>query len=187
MNSSSDQRDATEATEFPAEAGATPELVALLYEQLHGMAARQLRREAPGHTLSATALVHEAWLRLEDQSRQQWNTRAHFLAMAATMMRRVLVNHALAKQADKRAAQLVTLSEAESVSSATGAPELLRVHEALRAFEAVDARAAKVVELRFFGGLELDEIAQLLQTSLSTVKRDWALARAWLHRELSAV
>jgi len=169
----------------PIDNASTPELVALLYEQLHSMAARQLRREAAGHTLSATALVHEAWLRLEDQSRQHWENRSHFLAMASTMMRRVLVNHALAKQADKRAALLVTLSEAESVMSSDVTPELLRVHEALLAFEAVDPRAARVVELRFFGGLELEEIAALMKASLSTVKRDWALARAWLHRELS--
>lgn len=156
-----------------------------LYDDLHRCAAAQMRRELPHHTLSATALVHEAWLRLTEQTRTEWQSRSHFLGVAALMMRRVLVNHALAKQAAKREAALVSLTLAEAQQVTAGADaDVLRVHEALLAYEQLDARAARVVELKFFGGLELDEIAATLGLSRSTVKRDWALARAWLHREL---
>ncbi len=157
-----------------------------LYDDLHRCAAAQMRRELPGHTLSATALTHEAWLRLNEQTRTEWQSRSHFLGVAALMMRRILVNHALAKQAAKREAALVslTLTEAQQVAAGMDA-DVLRVHEALLAFEQQDARAARIVELKFFGGLELEEIAEALQLSRTTVKRDWALARAWLHRELS--
>jgi RNA polymerase sigma factor (TIGR02999 family) len=155
-----------------------------LYEELRRGASAQLRKEAAGHTLSATALTHEAWFRMAEQTRTHWQSRSHFLGMAAIMMRRILVNHALARRADKRDVPLVslTLTEAQQVSGLDA--DLVRVHEALLAFEPVDARAARVVELKFFGGLEHDEIAQVLGISLATVKRDWALARAWLHREL---
>lgn len=165
---------------------APPALDDSLYVELHRCAAAQMRKEHAGHTLSATALTHEAWLRMAEQTRTEWQSRSHFLGVAALMMRRVLVNHALAKQAAKRDAALVplTLTEAQQVAAGVDA-DVLRVHEALLAFEQQDARAAKVVELKFFGGLELDEIADVLDLSRATVKRDWALARAWLHRELS--
>lgn len=157
-----------------------------LYDELHRCAAAQMRRESAGHTLSATALTHEAWMRMADQTRTEWQSRSHFLGVAALMMRRILINHAMAKQAAKREAALVslTLTEAQQVAAGIDA-DVLRVHEALLAFEQQDARAAKVVELKFFGGLELEEIADVLQLSRTTVKRDWALARAWLHRELA--
>lgn len=169
-------------------AAAVNELFTLLYDELKRGARAQMRKEYAGHTLSATALTHEAWERLAAQTRTQWQNRAHFLGMAALMMRRILVNHAVAKQALKRDVPLVslTLTEAQQVAAAGESPELLRVHEALLAFEQVDARAAQVVELKFFGGLEIEEIAELLALSPATVKRDWALARAWLHRELQA-
>lgn len=158
-----------------------------LYEELHRCARAQMRQEHPGHTLSATALAHEAWLRLAQQTRTEWQSRSHFLGVAALMMRRILVNHALAKRASKRDAALVSLTLTEAGQIAEGPDtDVLRVHEALLAFEQQDARAARVVELKFFGGLELDEIAEVLGMSRATVKRDWALARAWLHRELSA-
>ena len=145
----------------------------------------ELKRSA--RALSATALTHEAWFRLTEQTRTQWQSRGHFMGMASIMMRRILVNHAVAKQALKREAALVslTLAEAEQVAGGPGA-EVVRVHDALLAFETVDARAARVVELKFFGGLENEEIAEVMGLSLATVKRDWALARAWLHRELQA-
>jgi RNA polymerase sigma factor (TIGR02999 family) len=171
--------------------GASPQassaLFELLYEELRRVARSHLRRESPGHTLSATSLAHEAWFRMAEQTRTQWHNRQHFLAVASTMMRRILVNHEMARRASKRDAELVavTLSGLEQL----GMPpdrDLVAVHEALLAFEAVDARAAKVVELRFFGGLENEEVAEALGISLATVKRDWALARAWLHRELQA-
>jgi RNA polymerase sigma factor (TIGR02999 family) len=144
------------------------------------MARNHLRRENPGHTLSATGLAHEAWFRMAEQTRTQWRNRNHFLAVASTMMRRILVNHELARRADKRDVELVpvTLSGLEQIGAAPDR-DLVAVHEALLAFEEVDKRAAKVVELRFFGGLENDEVALALDVSLATVKRDW------LHRELA--
>ncbi len=164
---------------------AVDQLFAALYSELKRQAVSQMRKESAGHTLSATALTHEAWFRLSEQTRTRWQSRSHFLGMASIMMRRILVNHAVARQAAKRDALLVplTLSEAAQVAGGDGA-EVVKVHDALLALEAVDARAAKVVELKFFGGLEVEEIAQVLGVGSATVKRDWALARAWLHREL---
>ena len=160
-------------------------LFALLYSDLRRLARGHMRRENPAHTLSATALTHEAWFRLAEQTRTQWKNRNHFMAVASTMMRRILVNHALARRAAKRDVDLVmvTLSGMELLGAAPDR-DLVAVHDALLAFEPIDARAAKVVELRFFGGLENEEIADALGVSLATVKRDWTLARAWLHREL---
>ena len=160
-------------------------LFALLYDELRRMARGHMRREGSEHTLSATGLAHEAWFRMAAQNRTQWRNRSHFLAVASTMMRRILVNHELARRAAKRDAELVavTLSGLEQLGAAPDR-DLVAVHEALLALEPVDARAAKVVELRFFGGLDNDEIADALGVSLATVKRDWVLARAWLHREL---
>lgn len=168
----------------------TPEagerLFTLLYDELRRMARQHLRRENPGHTLSATALAHEAWFRMAGQTRTQWKNRSHFLAVCSTMMRRILVNHELARRAAKRDAELVpvTLSGLAQLAASEDR-DLVAVHEALLAFEAVDPRAAKVVELRFFGGLEHEEVAEALAVSAATVKRDWAIARAWLHRALS--
>ena len=158
-----------------------------LYEDLRRMARQYMRKEAAGHTLSATALTHEAWFRMAEQTRTHWRNRAHFLAVASTMMRRILVNHELARRADKRDADLISLSlDGLDALALPSDRDVLAVHEALLAFEAVDTRAAKVVELRFFGGLEIEEIAEVLGISPATVKRDWTLARAWLHRELMA-
>lgn len=157
-----------------------------LYDELRRLARSHLRREDPGHTLSATGLAHEAWFRMAGQDRTEWKNRAHFLAVASTMMRRILVNHELARRAAKRDAERVLLTGEEL--AAIGLPpdrDLVAVHDALAAFERVDERAARVVELRFFGGLENEEVAEVLGISLATVKRDWALARAWLARELA--
>jgi RNA polymerase sigma factor (TIGR02999 family) len=164
---------------------ANSELFALLYDELHRIARNHMHREDMGHTLSATALAHEAWFRMAEQTRTQWTSRGHFLAVSSTMMRRILVNHAVAKSANKRDAALVSLdlTEAQQIGMDVSA-DVVAVHDALTAFEAVDMRAAKVVELKFFGGLENEEVAEVLNLSLATVKRDWALARAWLHREL---
>lgn len=168
------------------DSAAASRLFELLYDELRRLARSHIRREDPGHTLSATGLAHEAWFRMAEQNRTQWKNRGHFLAVASTMMRRILVNHELARRAAKRDAELVavTLSGLENIGHAPDA-DLVRVHEALLAFEPVDPRAAKVVELRFFGGLENEEVAEALGISLATVKRDWAVARAWLHRALS--
>jgi RNA polymerase sigma factor (TIGR02999 family) len=173
--------------EPPAAASGDDDRFAWLYAELRRVARAHMRHEDPGHTLSATALTHEAWFRMNGQTRTQWASRGHFLAVASTMMRRILVNHALARRAAKRDAALrtpLTLGELAALGTETPA-DVLAVHEALAAFEAVDARAAKVVELKFFGGLEHDEIAQALAISPATVKRDWAVARAWLHRALA--
>jgi RNA polymerase sigma factor (TIGR02999 family) len=183
--------DESEVTQWLRQLGeanpqASSKLFELLYDELRRLARSHLRRENPGHTLSATGLAHEAWFRMAEQSRTQWQNRGHFMAVASTMMRRILVNHELARRAAKRDAELVpvTLSGLEQIGVAPDR-DVVAVHEALLAFEAVDARAAKVVELRFFGGLENDEVAEALAISLATVKRDWTVARAWLHRELS--
>jgi RNA polymerase sigma factor (TIGR02999 family) len=172
----------------PAEAAdASEQLFVVLYDELRRIARAHMRKEASDHTLSATALAHEAYFRLADQQAARWKNRAHFLAVASTMMRRILVNHALAHRAAKRDAQLVGLTLAEVDQVGLDAQrDLIAVHDALLAFEALDPRAAKVVELRFFGGMEIEEIAQALELSPATVKRDWALARAWLHRELGS-
>jgi RNA polymerase sigma factor (TIGR02999 family) len=185
-----DTSDPSDVTQWLSQlGGADPavgtRLFELLYDELRRMARGHLRKENPGHTLSATGLAHEAWFRMAEQTRTQWKNRSHFLAVASTMMRRILVNHELARRAAKRDADLVPLTQTSLAQ--LGMPpdrDIVAVHEALLAFEAIDARAAKVVELRFFGGLENDEVAQALDISLATVKRDWAVARAWLHREL---
>jgi len=189
---SADTSDPSEVTQWLSQLGAADPAVGtrlfeLLYDELRRMARGHLRKENPGHTLSATALAHEAWFRMAEQTRTQWKNRSHFLAVASTMMRRILVNHELARRAQKRDAELVpvTLSGLEQLSNAPDR-DVVAVHEALLAFETVDARAAKVVELRFFGGLENEEIAEAMGLSLATVKRDWTLARAWLQRALSS-
>jgi RNA polymerase sigma factor (TIGR02999 family) len=167
------------------QAGAAQQVFTLLYSELHRLARVHMRREAPGHTLSPTGLVHEAWFRLSEQNRTQWRNRTHFMAVASTMMRRILVDHALAARAAKRDAQLEPISTTLLDRHGDGLDhDVVAVHDALLALEAHDARAAKVVELKFFGGLEIEEIAQVLDVSAATVKRDWVLARAWLRREL---
>jgi RNA polymerase sigma-70 factor, ECF subfamily len=164
---------------------ATEQVYTLLYTELHRIARNHMRREHEAHTLGATALVSEVWLRLAGQTRTAWQHRGHFLAVASTMMRRILVDHALARRALKRAAALEPLSTTVAEQQAPALDrDVVAVHDALLALEVHDARAAKVVELRFFGGLELTEVAEALAVSEATVKRDWALARAWLRREL---
>lgn len=166
---------------------ASRQLFEWLYDEVRRVARGHMRHERGDHTLSATALAHEAWFRMAGQGRTRWRNRGHFLAVAATLMRRILVNHEAARRADKREAEQVplTLQMADMLGDAP-TPDVLALHEALLAFEARDPRAARVVELRFFGGLEHEEIADTLGVSVPTVKRDWAFARAWLRRELQA-
>ena len=165
----------------------TGRLFPLLYQELKRAARRQLARERGGHTLQTTALVHEAYLRLVDQRRAEWREREHFLAVAAIAMRRVLVDYARARAADKRAHERLTLSAgAEEPGEADSAFDLLDLDLALDRLARDYPRPARVVELRFFGGLETAEIARLLAVGERTVKRDWAFARAWLLRELAA-
>lgn len=177
------------ATDWLVQLGTHPEaaeqVYKLLYSELHRLARNHMRREPVGHTLGATALVSEAWLRLSEQTRARWNDRGHFMAVASTMMRRILVDHALAKRAAKRDADLEPISTTLLDRQGNVLDrDIVAVHDALLALEAQDKRAAKVVELKFFGGLEIEEIAQVLDVSAATVKRDWTVARAWLRREL---
>ena len=146
-----------------------------------------MRREDAGHTLQATALVHEAYLRLIDQRRVVWQNRAQFLGVAAQVMRRILVDHARAVQAEKRGGQqfAVSLTEAEGFGASPDL-DVLRVNEALERLAALDEQQARIVELRFFGGLTIEEAAEAMRVSHATVERDWKMARAWLRRELDA-
>jgi RNA polymerase sigma factor (TIGR02999 family) len=157
-----------------------------MYGELKAMAAAQLRQERSDHTLNPTALVHEAFLKLVDQRGNTWQNRSHFMAVAAQAMRRVLVDHARRRVARKRGRQhLVTLDPDLASPGAGSSAEVLAVDEALDRLATVDARQAHLVELRYFVGLSIEETAEVLGVSPATVKRDWALARAWLHRELA--
>jgi RNA polymerase sigma factor (TIGR02999 family) len=164
-------------------------LLPAIYEELHRQAARAMRREAEEHTLQATALVHEAYLRLVDQRRAEWQNRAQFFGVAAQIMRRILVDHARAQHATKRggAMQQITLGDAHQVSATDGdnALDVLALHDALERLAEIDPDQARVVELRYFGGMNIEETAEALGISPATVKREWAVARAWLRRELS--
>jgi RNA polymerase sigma-70 factor (ECF subfamily) len=165
---------------------ALDELFPLVYDELRQMARRQMRRERPGHTLRTTALVNDAYLRLVDQREVRWQNRAHFFAIAAQMMRRILVDHARAKRYEKRGggAAHVPLEEAAVLAQGKEA-EIIALDEALVALAEIDPRRARVVELRYFGGLSNEEIAEVLKVSSNTVTRDWNMARAWLYQELS--
>jgi RNA polymerase sigma factor (TIGR02999 family) len=160
-------------------------LLPLVYGELRQLAGRYMKGERSGHTLQATALVNEVYLRLIDVQRVRWQNRAHFFAMAARLMRRILVEAARARDARKRGAgtPIVSLDEALVVPIEPGS-ELVALDDALTALAAVDSRKSRVVEMRFFGGLNLDETAEALQVSRDTVKRDWKMAKLWLLREL---
>lgn len=159
-------------------------LIPLVEHELHRIASRYMRREGPEHTLQTTALVNEAYLRLVNQ-KVRWQNRAHFYAIAATIMRRILLNHARDRQRLKRGghAVQVSLSEVAGISDEMSA-ELLALDEALTKYAAVDARKSRVVELRHFAGLSFEEIAEVLGVSANTARRDWDMARAWLLREI---
>ncbi len=161
-------------------------LTPLVYDELHRLAGCYMRREPGGQTLQTTALVHEAYLRLVDQTRVRWQNRAHFFAIAAQMMRRILVDHARSRHYAKRGggARPVSLDAAPPIS-AERAGELVELDDALASLARIDPRKARVVELRFFGGLSVEETAELLGVSPNTVMRDWNMARAWLYREIT--
>ena len=165
---------------------AQEELLAAVYDELRKLARSYLRRERSDHTLQATALVHEAYLRLIDQRQVTWQNRAHFFGIAAQMMRRILVNHAVAKQTDKRGGMQQKLSLDEALDYAEEqAVDLLALDDALKELATLDAQQSRVVELRFFGGLSIEETAEVLNISPATVKREWATAKLWLHRQIS--
>jgi RNA polymerase sigma factor (TIGR02999 family) len=163
-------------------------LVSLVYDELHALAHRKLTFEQPGHTLQTTALVHEAYLKLVDQTRVDWQNRTHFFAVAALAMRRILVNHAEGRRAAKRGGAVVPLELAEAQAAPSAAPDdrILALDEALTRLAQFNERGARVVEYRFFGGLGYDEIATIMGLSAITVRRAWETARAWLKRELEA-
>lgn len=161
------------------------EMLPLVYDELYQLAHRKLVRERKGHTLNATALVHEAYIKLVDQTRVSWQNRAHFVAIAAQAMRRILINYAQQRKAQKRGGGevMVTFIE-ENVAREARPEELLALDEALIRLYKMNDRQGKVVEYWFFGGLTHEEIAEVLNVSLPTVRRDWRLARAWLSKEL---
>ena len=167
------------------DSGALDQLMPIVYAELRAIAARYLRRERPDHTLQPTALVNEAYLRLIDQKHVDWQNRAHFVGVAAQMMRRILVDHAKSHHRAKRGggALRVTLDEEIAVSEER-ATDLVELDEALTALEAFDERKSRVVEMKYFGGLSVEETAESLHVSAETVMRDWRLAKAWLLREL---
>lgn len=166
---------------------ARDQLMSVVYEELHRLAHNYMKRESPGHTLQTSALVNEAFVRLVDQKNVKWQNRAHFFCIAAQMMRRILVDYARSRNYAKRGggAQQISLDEGLTVSHGRSA-EVVQVHEALEQLAELDPRKSQIVELRFFGGLNIEETAKVLGVSPGTVMRDWTLAKAWLRREISS-
>jgi RNA polymerase sigma factor (TIGR02999 family) len=165
---------------------AVDQLIGHVYDTLHRLASRQMHSERDGHTLTPTALVHEAYLKLVDQERVQWQDRAHFYAVAARVMRRILIDHARQRLAQKRGGGQAMVTFTESLPAAYDTPEaLIELDRALDRLAALSERQRQVVELRFFGGMTHEEVAAVLNVSEPTVRRDWRLAQAWLSRELS--
>ena len=161
------------------------ELLPLVYDELRKLAANYLRRERDGHTLQPTALVHEAYLRLVDQTQVRWQNRAHFFGVAAQMMRRILVDYARTHNAEKRGGDLQLLSLDENIDVAgTRAADLVALDEALDRLAAIDEQKSRIVELRFFGGLSVEETAEVLGVSAPTIKRQWRMAKAWLYGQV---
>ena len=164
---------------------ALDELMPIVYDELRRQAARYLKHERQGHTLQTTALVHEAYVRLIDQAGVRWQNRAHFFGIAAEMMRRILVDHARKRHAAKRGGDALKLTLSEAVNSSGERDlDLIAVDEALTKLASLDQQQARVIELRFFGGLNVDETAEVLGISERTVKRDWSVAKSWIRREL---
>ena len=170
------------------EPGAADEIMPLVYGELRRQARRYLRRERANHTLQSTALVHEAYIRLVGQRDVTWQNRAHFFGIAAEMMRRILVNYALRAACEKRGGEAVTIAVdcgSFQIADRTADVNLIELDEALNRLADLDGRQAKVVELKYFGGLSIEETAEVLGVSNATVKREWNMARAWLRAELS--
>jgi RNA polymerase sigma factor (TIGR02999 family) len=160
-------------------------LLPLVYDELRRLAGHYLRSERPDHTLQATALVHEAYLRLIDQKNVRWQNRAHFFGIASQMMRRILVDHARKRHAAKRDAAVCRLSVAEDlVPAPEREPDILALDEAISSLSALDPQQGRIIELRFFGGLTVEETSEVVGVSPATVKREWATARLWLRHEM---
>jgi RNA polymerase sigma factor (TIGR02999 family) len=164
---------------------ALEKLTPLVYDELRRLASRYLRQERAGHTLQSTALVHEAYMKLVGQNSVRWQNRAHFFGIAAQMIRRILVDYARARRADKRGSGVEKLSLDEAIALPGGPDlDLVALDDALEGLAKIDERQSKLVELRFFAGLTLEETAEVLQMSTATAKRDWVSAKAWLSREI---
>jgi RNA polymerase sigma factor (TIGR02999 family) len=182
----------TGITQLLADAGAGDQsaldaLLPLVYDELRRLADHYLQQERPDHTLQATALVHEAYLRLVDQTSISWQNRAHFFSVAAQVMRHILVDHARSHTAQKRGGGLTKLSLDEAVSFFEERDvNLVALDEALNELALLDPQQARIVELRFFGGLTIEEVAEVLKVTEGAVRYDWRIAKAWLHRTLSA-
>jgi RNA polymerase sigma-70 factor (ECF subfamily) len=188
----SGERSASEVTQLlvawsKGDKAAFEHLAPLVEAELRQLARAFLGRESAGHTLQPTALINEAYLRLVEWRSVEWQDRAHFFAVAAKMMRRILVNHALSRRRQKRGGRtvVVSLDEAQAVSGSGPSADIVALDGALMKLAKIDERKSRLVELRFFGGLSEAETAQVLNSSLRTVQREWSLARAWLFRELS--
>lgn len=167
-------------------------LVPIVYQELRRLAHRHMKRERADHTLQTTALAHEAYMRLVDQTRVQWQNRAHFLAVCSKLMRRILIDYARTRAAARREGELAKISLEDataipglSIGTESGVATVIAVDEALKKLETIDVRKSRVVELRFFGGLTIEETAVVLGASHATVERDWNTARAWLYREIN--
>ena len=168
-----------------ADPAARDALVAIVYDELRRLAHHYMQGERANHTLQTTALVNEAYLRLTDLTRMQWRDRAHFFAMAATLMRRVLVDHARDRARDKRGGGVVFTALEDEPMAAPSSIDALALDEALDRLAAIDPQHARIVELRYFAGLTIEETSEALRISPATVKREWTFARAWLHHQLS--
>ena len=191
MTNSSADNSATEVTRLlldwgQGEPSALDSLLPLIYNELRRVADGYLRRDRPGHTLQATALVNEVFLRLIDQSQVNWQNRAHFFGAAANLMRQILIQHARANHAAKRGGerQKLYLDEVGDMAQ-SGDLDLVALDDALRDLEAIAPRQCRIVELRYFGGLTIEETGEVLSISPATVKREWTMAKAWLRREIS--
>jgi len=165
--------------------GALDRLTPIVYGELRRLAARYMKRERPGHSLQATALVNEAYLRLVDYKHMQWQDRSHFFAVSAQLMRRILVEHARRHNLKRGGGVSHAALEESAIAGASRPTDLLALDDALNELARMDARKARVVEMRFFGGLNVEEIAEVLRISPITVMRDWTTAKAWLYREMT--
>lgn len=167
---------------------ALEQLMPLVYEELHQMARRYMRGQSPGHSMQATELIHEAYLKIARSEDRNWENRAHFFGVAARAMRQILVDHARSKSSQKRGGwqERITLAD-DAATTRNSSREIVALDDALKNLEQIDERRSRVVELKFFGGLTADEIAEVLKISPETVNRDWKFARTWLLRELANV
>ncbi len=169
------------------DAAALDELTPLIYDELHRIAHRYMRRERPGHTLQTSALINEAYIRLIDQREAHWQNRSHFFAIASKLMRRILVDRARRKGYAKRGGNPLQVSLDEGIAVSGGREtDLVALDDALKDLEALDERKSRIVDMRFFGGLSLEEIAEALEISIPTVEREWRAARAWLHKAMTS-